>query len=116
MGGAQHPVIGNYGVMSAKNGAINVMICLTALSYMFYRRANRMMAISWLRQGNIVMGVVFIVGMSPYRLAIRVWILSARGGPRRIVVPASVHDIDGAVGRIARESIDVARIPGSGSD
>ena len=63
MGGAQHPVIGNYGVMSAKNGAINVMICLTALSYVFYRRANRMMTISWLRQGNIVMGVVFIVGI-----------------------------------------------------
>ena len=26
MGGAQHPVVGNYGVMSAKNGAVNVMI------------------------------------------------------------------------------------------
>src|SRR2546422_3581257 len=31
IGGAQHPVIGNYGVMSAKNGAINTMILLSAL-------------------------------------------------------------------------------------
>jgi cytochrome bd ubiquinol oxidase subunit I len=63
MGGAQHPVIGNYGVMSAKNGAINVMICLTALSYIFYRRANRTMTVSWARMGNVILGAVFGVGI-----------------------------------------------------
>lgn len=63
MGGAQHPVIGNYGVMSAKNGAINVMICLTALSYIFYRRANRTMTVSWTRMGNVILGTVFGVGI-----------------------------------------------------
>ena len=52
MGGAQHPVIGNYGVMSAKNGAINVMICLTTLSYILYRRANRTMVVPWVRAGG----------------------------------------------------------------
>jgi len=41
MGGAQHPVIGNYGVMSAKNGAVNILILVTALSFLYYRRANR---------------------------------------------------------------------------
>jgi hypothetical protein len=46
MGGAQHPVVGNYGVMSAKNGAVNVMILITALSYLYYRRANRTMTTS----------------------------------------------------------------------
>jgi len=63
MGGAQHPVIGNYGVMSAKNGAINVMICLTTLSYILYRRANRTMVISWRRTGNIALGMLFVAGM-----------------------------------------------------
>jgi cytochrome d ubiquinol oxidase subunit I len=63
MGGAQHPVIGNYGVMSAKNGAINVMICLTGLSYIFYRRANRAMTISWERTGNLILGVLFSAGI-----------------------------------------------------
>jgi hypothetical protein len=64
MGGAQHPVVGNYGVMSSKNGAVNVMICITALSYIFYRRANRTMTISWIRTGNLLLGILFGVGTS----------------------------------------------------
>jgi cytochrome bd ubiquinol oxidase subunit I len=64
MGGAQHPVVGNYGVMSAKNGAVNVMICLTALSYIFYRRANRTITASWARKGNILLAVLFGAGMA----------------------------------------------------
>lgn len=63
MGGAQHPVIGNYGVMSAKNGAINVMICLTGLSFIYYRRANRTLTVSWAPAGNAVLGVLFGVGI-----------------------------------------------------
>jgi cytochrome bd-type quinol oxidase subunit 1 len=63
MGGAQHPVVGNYGVMSAKNGAINVMICLTTLSYILYRRANRTMTISWVRTGNIALSLIFGTGI-----------------------------------------------------
>jgi hypothetical protein len=64
MGGAQHPVVGNYGVMASKNGAVNVMICITALSYIFYRRANRTMTISWVRTGNLLLGILFVVGTS----------------------------------------------------
>jgi cytochrome bd ubiquinol oxidase subunit I len=63
MGGAQHPVVGNYGVMSAKNGAVNVMICLTALSYIFYRRANRTITVPWACKGNVLLAVVFAAGM-----------------------------------------------------
>ena len=63
MGAAQHPVIGQFGVMSAKNGAINVMICLTALSYVLYRRANHIVRVSWARFGNIGMAFLFIVGI-----------------------------------------------------
>ncbi len=64
MGGAQHPVVGNYGVMSAKNGAVNVMICLTALSYIFYRRANRTMTVSWIKIGNAALAALFGLGMA----------------------------------------------------
>ena len=64
MGGAQHPVVGNYGVMSAKNGAINVMMCLTALSYIFYRRANRTIRVPWARTGNLALGVLFGAGIA----------------------------------------------------
>ena len=63
MGAAQHPVIGQFGVMSAKNGAINVMICLTVLSYLLYRRANHILTIPWSRSGNIALMVLFIGGI-----------------------------------------------------
>ena len=62
MGGAQHPVVGNYGVMSAKNGAINIMILVTAMSFLYYRRANRTMVVSWLKKGNILLGALFLLG------------------------------------------------------
>ncbi len=64
MGAAQHPVIGQVGVMSAKNGAINLMICLTALSYLLYRRANRVLEASWARKGNIALVALFTLGMA----------------------------------------------------
>jgi cytochrome bd ubiquinol oxidase subunit I len=63
MGGAQHPVVGNFGVMSAKNGAVNVMILLTALSFIYYRRANRTMTVTWVKTGNIMIGTLFAVGL-----------------------------------------------------
>jgi cytochrome bd ubiquinol oxidase subunit I len=62
MGGAQHPVIGNYGVMSAKNGAVNILILVTALSFLYYRRANRTMTISWVKTGNVLIAVLYLVG------------------------------------------------------
>jgi cytochrome bd-type quinol oxidase subunit 1 len=62
MGGAQHPVVGNYGVMSAKNGAVNIMILVTTLSFMYYRRANRTMVVSWVTKGNILIGALFLLG------------------------------------------------------
>ena len=63
MGAAQHPVIGQFGVMSAKNGAINLMICLTAMSYLLYRRGNRILTISWAAMGNAALVSLFLVGM-----------------------------------------------------
>jgi cytochrome bd ubiquinol oxidase subunit I len=62
MGGASHPVVGNYGVMSAKNGAINIMILVTTMSFLYYRRANRTMVVSWVTKGNILIGALFLLG------------------------------------------------------
>src|SRR5438067_889454 len=47
MGGTHHPVIGVFGVMSAKNTVVNLMILTTFLSYVLYRRANRVSTRSW---------------------------------------------------------------------
>src|SRR5690606_36832123 len=64
MGATQHPVIGQFGVMSAKNGAINVMICLTALSYILYRRANREVSGQRPRAGNAFLIALFFAGIA----------------------------------------------------
>ena len=46
MGGAQHPVVGHFGVMSAKNTAVNLMITCTVLCFLLYQRANKKITVS----------------------------------------------------------------------
>jgi cytochrome bd-type quinol oxidase subunit 1 len=60
MGGAQHPIVGNYGVMSAKNTAINIMISTTVLCFILYQRANKITTVKWAPIGNIILGVIFV--------------------------------------------------------
>jgi cytochrome bd ubiquinol oxidase subunit I len=51
MGGTHHPVLGFLGVMSAKNTAVNMMILTTFLSFVLYRRANKVSTRSWVGTG-----------------------------------------------------------------
>ncbi|HZO43347.1 MAG TPA: hypothetical protein VFE97_29290, partial [Methylomirabilota bacterium] len=68
MGGTHHPLLGFLGVMSAKNTAVNMMILTTFLSFVLYRRANKVstkpwagtgMAIQWAALGLAAAIVVF---------------------------------------------------------
>ena len=59
MGGTHHKVLGVFGVMSAKNTAVNLMILTTFLSYLLYRRANKVSTRSWARAGMTAQWVVF---------------------------------------------------------
>ncbi len=59
MGGTHHPVLGFLGVMSAKNTAVNIMILTTFLSYVLYRRANRISAKPWAPIGMAVQWAAF---------------------------------------------------------
>ena len=61
MGGQQHPVLGNYGVMSAKNGGINAIIMTTIASFIWYQRGNRLPAVKWAQFGNIFLITFFVV-------------------------------------------------------
>jgi cytochrome d ubiquinol oxidase subunit I len=61
MGGTHHPVLGFFGVMSAKNTVVNLMILTTFLSYILYRRANRISTKPWLRTGMAVQWTAFAV-------------------------------------------------------
>jgi len=58
MGGTHHPVLGFLGVMSAKNTAVNLLILTTFLSYLLYRRANRISTQSWAGAGMAAQWVI----------------------------------------------------------
>ncbi len=59
MGGTHHPVLGVLGVMSAKNTAVNLMILTTFLSYLLYRRANKISVRPWVRAGMATQWGIF---------------------------------------------------------
>ncbi len=61
MGGAQHPVVGNYGVMSAKNTAINTMITTTVATFLIYQRSNFNIKVPWAWKGNIFLVCLFAI-------------------------------------------------------
>lgn len=59
MGGAQHPIVGYYGTMAAKNTAINTMILSFGLCYIIFHRCNKIITVSWVRWGNLLMILLF---------------------------------------------------------
>ncbi len=60
MGGAQHPVVGRYGTMAAKNTAINTMILVFGLSFLIFQRCNRVVSVGWSRYGNVALIALFV--------------------------------------------------------
>lgn len=54
MGGSHHPFLGLFGVMAAKNTAVNLMILTTFFSFMLYRRGNCVPTVSWAAAGKVV--------------------------------------------------------------
>jgi cytochrome bd-type quinol oxidase subunit 1 len=63
LGGPYHKYIGPLGIMPAKNTAVNVMILFTALSFLFYRRANKIAQVSWVKAGNAAQVALFTAGI-----------------------------------------------------
>src|SRR5262249_38839949 len=59
MGGTDHPVIGKFGVMSAKNTAVNLMILTTFLSFILYRRSNKEATVEWAPPGRMLQALAF---------------------------------------------------------
>jgi cytochrome bd ubiquinol oxidase subunit I len=59
MGGTHHPLLGFFGVMSAKNTVVNLMILTTFLSYILYRRANKIPTASWVKTGMAIQWAAF---------------------------------------------------------
>ena len=61
MGGANHPHLGLFGLMTAKNTAVNIIILTTFLSFLFYRRSGKIPTANWKKVGNIGISAVFFL-------------------------------------------------------
>ncbi|MDP6314102.1 MAG: cytochrome ubiquinol oxidase subunit I [Arenicellales bacterium] len=64
LGGPYHKYLGPLGIMPAKNTAVNVMILFTALSFLFYRRSNRIATVAWVKAGNAAQLALYTAGIA----------------------------------------------------
>ncbi len=63
LGGPYHKYLGPLGIMPAKNTAVNIMILFTALSFLYYRRANKVPVVPWVKAGNAAQVALFTTGI-----------------------------------------------------
>lgn len=63
LGGQYHKYLGPLGIMPAKNIAVNIMILFTFLSFMLYRRANKIPTVSWAPLGTAAQAAIFVAAI-----------------------------------------------------
>jgi cytochrome bd-type quinol oxidase subunit 1 len=63
LGGPYHKYLGPLGIMPAKNSAVNIMILFTLLSFIIYRRANKVATVSWAKAGNAAQVALYAAGI-----------------------------------------------------
>ncbi len=61
MGGTHHPLLGVFGVMSAKMTVANLMILVTFMSFIMYWRAGKQETAAWAKIAKSVMGALLVV-------------------------------------------------------
>ncbi|MFQ5597658.1 MAG: cytochrome ubiquinol oxidase subunit I [Nitrospiria bacterium] len=72
MGGAHHPLLGVFGVMSAKLTVVNLMIVTTFVCFILYWRADKVVTVKWGKAANIftvlliTAAVIFIIWLGVY--------------------------------------------------
>lgn len=64
LGGQYHKYLGPLGIMPAKNTAVNIIMSLTFLSFMLYRRSNRIATVAWAPIGNAAQIAIFAAGIT----------------------------------------------------
>ena len=63
LGGPYHKYLGVLGIMPAKNTAVNFLLTFTFMSFLFYRRANKVATVSWAAAGNAAQIALFAAGL-----------------------------------------------------
>jgi len=61
MGGTHHPLLGVFGVMSAKMTVANLMILVTFMSFIMYWRAGKQETAGWAKIAKSVMGALLVI-------------------------------------------------------
>jgi len=61
LGGAAHPILGFFGVMSAKNTSVNITILATFVSFILYRRSGKTPRVGWAKVGSAVQVVILLL-------------------------------------------------------
>ncbi len=61
MGGTHHPLLGVFGVMSAKMTVSNLMILVTFMSFIMYWRAGKQETAGWAKIAKSVMGALLVL-------------------------------------------------------
>lgn len=64
LGGPYHKYLGPLGIMPAKNTAVNIMILMTALSFVLYKRANKIAVVPWRQAGNAIQIALYSTGIA----------------------------------------------------
>ncbi len=64
IGGPNHPLVGFFGLMTAKNTVVNIIILTTFLSFMFYRRSGKSPTASWGKAGNVIIAIIFALAVT----------------------------------------------------
>src|SRR5204863_8546814 len=59
IGGSPHPILGYFGVMSAKNTAVNILILTTFMSFLLYRRTGKVATVAWAKMGHAAQLAIF---------------------------------------------------------
>ncbi len=62
MGGTHHPLLGVFGVMSAKMTVSNLMILVTFMSFIMYWRAGKQETAGWAKAAKAIMGALLFIG------------------------------------------------------
>ncbi len=56
-----HPLVGPLGLMSAKNTAVNILILTTFISFLLYRRGNKIPTVTWAKVGHLAQLSIFVI-------------------------------------------------------
>lgn len=97
MGTAHHPLLDFFGQMPAKNTAVNLVILTTFLSFLFYRRANKVATAAWRHVGG---GIQIFLFAGAAIVVLYYGIISFPPTPKEDAIRYSIYQVLPVIGCI----------------